>query len=365
MFEAKHFFQSQASFGFKEHSYGCTVSFADRTFQETSNGLQGYHANSYPISSAPCELAPVVHNLLSASLQKSSVPTYRRAWKLYEEFHISVFETSHTSLPVLPATLALLVAYLFNRRYASSTVNTYVSAIEYFHRLAGLRDPTKTFYISEMLKGYGKVGYKLDSRLPITLPILVRIMEVSECFCVTQYEFLMFKAMCAMAFFAFLRIGEITVSRRDSVSGNLLQLDQVSRQHSGKGNVVSLIITFTRYKHNYNQIPFSIVLTRQPKACPVQSFLDYVTVRGTEDGPLFINQDGSPVLRSEFSRTLSSVIQLCNLDPNRYKGHSFRIGAATYAAEQGLPDTKIRQLGRWKSDAFEKYIRITSLESVS
>ena len=121
--------------------------FADGTFQETSTGLYVFHASYYPIASAPCKLAPIVHDFLSASLQKSSVPTYRRAWKLYEEFHISVFETSHTSLPVLPATLALLVAYLFNRRYASSTVNTYVTALGYFHRLAGLRDPTKTFYI--------------------------------------------------------------------------------------------------------------------------------------------------------------------------------------------------------------------------
>ena len=56
---------------------------------------------------------------------------------------------------------------------------------------------------------------------------------------------------------------------------------------------------------------------------------------------------------------LGSVIRPCNLDPNRYKGHSFRIGAATYAAEQVVSDDKIRHLGRWKSDAFKKYIRIT------
>ena len=34
--------------------------------------------------------------------------------------------------------------------------------------------------------------------------------------------------MYAMAFFAFLRVGEIRVLKRDSVNGNLLQLDQVS-----------------------------------------------------------------------------------------------------------------------------------------
>ena len=242
---------------------------------------------------------------------------------------------------------------LFNSRYASSTVNTYVSAIGYF-------------YISEMLKGYGKIGYKLDSRLPITLPILVCTMKGLDIFCVSQYELFMFKAMCAMAFFAFLRIGEMTVSKRDCVNGNLLQLDKVSREHRGKGNVVSLIITFPSYKHNYNQNLFPIVLNRQPKACPVQAFLDYVSVRGTVHGPLFINHDGYPVLRSEFSKMLGSVIRLCNLlDPTRYKGHSFRIGAATYAAEAGVSDTKIRHLGRWKTDDFKKCIRITSLESVS
>ena len=49
----------------------------------------------------------------------------------------------------------------------------------------------------------------------------------------------MFKAMCAMAFLALLHIGEITVSKRDSVNGNLLQLDQVPKKHSRNGDVVS------------------------------------------------------------------------------------------------------------------------------
>ena len=278
---------------------------------------------------------------------------------------MSVFKNSQVSLPVPPATLALFVAYLFNRKYASSTVNTYVSAIGYFHRLAGLQDHIKTFYIAEMLKGYGKISRKLDSRLPITLPILFRITEACESFCVSHFQSCLFKAMCSMAFFAFLRIGEITVYKRESVNENLLQLDQVFRQCCPKGNVNSLRITFKNYKHSYNQNSFSIVLNRQPKACPVSTFLDYLSVRDVVQGPLFINQDGSPVLRSEFAKWFSSIIKLCNLDASKYKDHSFRIGAATYAAEQGLSDTQIRHLGRWKSDAFKKYIRITSLESVS
>ena len=57
------------------------------------------------------------------------------------------------------------------------------------------------------------------------------------------------------------------------------------------------------------------------------------------------------------------AIKYCGLDPSRYKGHSFRIGAASYAADAGMSEPPIRALGRWKSDAFHKYIRIPSLST--
>ena len=70
----------------------------------------------------PPHLLPIVHELLSANLQKSSVPTYQRAWKLYQEFQRSVYHQPTISLPIFPATLALFIAYLFEQNYASSTV---------------------------------------------------------------------------------------------------------------------------------------------------------------------------------------------------------------------------------------------------
>jgi hypothetical protein len=33
------------------------------------------------------------------------------------------------------------------------------------------------------------------------------------------------------------------------------------------------------------------------------------------------------------------------------------IGAASFAAENGLSDAQIRSMGRWNSNAFRKYIR--------
>ncbi len=41
-----------------------------------------------------------------------------------------------------------------------------------------------------------------------------------------------------------------------------------------------------------------------------------------------------------------------------YSGHSFRIGAATAAAEAGIGDAVIQQLGRWRSAAYKGYVQL-------
>ena len=41
-----------------------------------------------------------------------------------------------------------------------------------------------------------------------------------------------------------------------------------------------------------------------------------------------------------------------------YSGYSFRIGVATTAVEVGVSEAVIQQLGRWKSVAYNGYIRL-------
>ena len=86
-------------------------------------------------------------------------------------------------------------------------------------------------------------------------------------------------------------------------------------------------------------------------------------LRGTTSGPLFCWPGGAPVKRSIFVEQLNRALTFYNLDPTLYKAHSFRIGAATWAAAKGLSDPQIRQLGRWKSNAFLNYIRTPSLST--
>ena len=54
---------------------------------------------------------------------------------------------------------------------------------------------------------------------------------------------------------------------------------------------------------------------------------------------------------------LGQIIQRCSLPPKHYSGHSFRIGAATTVATQGLSTAYLQQTGRWSSTAYASHVR--------
>ena len=60
---------------------------------------------------------------------------------------------------------------------------------------------------------------------------------------------------------------------------------------------------------------------------------------------------------------ISSALQQAGIDSKQYATHSFRIGAAaTTAKETGISDVHIKMLGRWKSNAYQLYVRTPRAE---
>ena len=50
---------------------------------------------------------------------------------------------------------------------------------------------------------------------------------------------------------------------------------------------------------------------------------------------------------------------MADVDTSRYSGHQFQIGAETKAAAAGLSDSAIQTLGRWSSESFKHYVRLS------
>ena len=59
---------------------------------------------------------------------------------------------------------------------------------------------------------------------------------------------------------------------------------------------------------------------------------------------------------------LTACLSHAGYDCSQYKCHSFRIGAATTAATRGFTDAQIQTMGRWRSAAFRRYIRIPMVQ---
>ena len=88
--------------------------------------------------------------------------------------------------------------------------------------------------------------------------------------------------------------------------------------------------------------------------CPVRGIL---AIRGNHSGPLFIFEDGRSLTRQRFSSALNGLLNLLQTNTQCYKTHSFCIGTANTARQVNIPDAIIKVLGRWKSDAYQSYIK--------
>ena len=120
-------------------------------------------------------MSDTLRRLLEASLSATSLSTYSRPWEILHQFKTERLPATTSIFPLSSDNIALFLAFLAEKTYAGSTVMTYISALSFPHQLAGWPDPTKPEMVKFALRGYTKLYPSHDPRLPITLPILERI----------------------------------------------------------------------------------------------------------------------------------------------------------------------------------------------
>ena len=89
--------------------------------------------------------------------------------------------------------------------------------------------------------------------------------------------------------------------------------------------------------------------------CPVEAVSTYVSCQGSIAGLFFRSEDGVLLMKAQFVGIVRSALVRASVSVLGYSVHSFRIGAATAAAEAGIPDSTIQALGHWLSSAFLSY----------
>ena len=146
----------------------------------------------------------------------------------------------------------------------------------------------------------------------------------------------MFWAACTPAYFDFLHLSELTVPILASFQTfHHLQVDDIAvdpnslpicmRENEGLQGPVSC-----RLLHLY--------WAGRAPLCAVQAMMKYLAIGGIAPGPLFLFQDGQALSRSLLTSQLRQILVTAAIPSNLYS-HSFRIGAATVAARNGIPTT--------------------------
>ena len=261
-------------------------------------------------------------------------------------------------MPLAVSHVCLFVAYLSNKKFAPKTLSTYLSAIAYIHKITDHPDPTTSFLVSKLIAGAYRLRPSFDTRLPITVAILNKLVNSVKVLITDAYLQVLYSAMFLFAFNALTRIGEITLNK--TANNNLLQFSDLAITTSKSGQPF-IEVTFRCYKYHLAGPPVKLTFSHGPTdISAVQAMIKYIRRRGHHPGPLFCLQDLSPVPRSVFDKQLHQCLSFCKLDGSKYKGHSFRIGAASFLAGNNLSDAQIRACGRWRSNAFKKYIRIST-----
>ena len=159
----------------------------------------------------------------------------------------------------------------------------------------------------------------------------------------------MTKCYIAMQFFGLFRTSELLGDLKLKIPPLLFS--------NFKINDNLLTTELTQYKHS-NGKGAVVKLCKQPSPsiCPINLLSNYITLRGSRPGPLFILGNGKPLGKQAFAIRLRRCCVAAGLPPRTFS-HSLRIGAATLAAQMGKSPAEIMALGRWSSTAYLHYIR--------
>lgn len=303
---------------------------------------------------------------LRASLQsdvdsfrrQTFAPATHRAYQSHRRAYLA-FCTA-IGCPPVPATSDTLCFYaaFLARSLKFSSVRQYLNIVRILHLEWGVSNPLENnFQLACVLQGIRRDhGDQVCRKLPITPDLLRSILASLNPAQVVDAQVW---AACLLMFYGLLRRSNVlTPSMAAFDASKHLRRSDITFTATG----LSLVIRWTKtiqFKERRLYIP--LPRRQGHPLCPVQAVFHALclTQGAAPDGPaLMIPSSRGPIPLSPqlFVGKVRQGLQAAGVDSAQYAGHSFRRGGATWAYKCGVNVESIRQLGDWKSTAYQDYI---------
>lgn len=260
--------------------------------------------------------------------------------------------------PVTEYFLCLFIVYLARSNLSFRTIKVYLFGIQFHSLLHGFPVQVSSMsYLFYTLRGIRRMqgnSLRRAPRNPITVSHLWTMFGFVSSSHFSDHDKAMWRSVVVLAFFGLLRVSEFTCGSTHSFDATL---------HISPSDVSfnpSFSLMYLRIKSSKTD-PFRtgcvIRLASIPghTLCPVQAARSYLRFRGNAPGPLFIFSDGKFLTRNY----VVAFIRMSLPGIPNIHSHSFRIGGASAALSAGASDALIRVMGRWSSDCYNRYIRVS------
>ncbi len=266
-------------------------------------------------------------------------------------------------VPCSKNVIAIYMSFL-SRSLSANSIPSYLNVIRLMHLEAGFQNPLEDWSLGLIMKGIKrKIGKPPQQKLPITVNILSEIRHTLD---LTNSKQATFWCACIVAFLGFFRKSTLLPKSAYKKTSALLFSDMWMDEGT----------LFIKVRHTktiqFGQRELVIPFVKSNTIlCPVNAMLHMVDgmVGHTipHDQPLFsfVNKGILQFLtHNEFVKMLQSQLALCGYNVKMYSGHSFRRGGCSHAFNIGLSPLLIKLRGDWRSDAYQRYISVSSIKQL-
>ena len=271
------------------------------------------------------------------------------------------------------------IALRFKTGITFSTLANELSGIIHYATRIGVNTKNwslKAPIINKLKKGYKKLnGNNSDIRIAISLKqleSLVLCIALSEPDALIQATQ---RTALIIAFWHMLRASEYTYHSKIDGNKHILKMGHIKL--FPKNSMVHINIPSPKTNKNGVQLTLSSCkCSINADICPFHVLSSYISLKkkllpsqyNKVDSPLFMIPNdyltsGYGVLAyNTWLNWFKEFADMIKVSRVHFKPHSLRVSGATYLFKQGCPEKCIKLLGRWKSNCWTKYVRLTPNE---
>jgi hypothetical protein len=336
-------------------------------------------------STGICEAGKMEHVNLSVEAKESlaklaNFGVAKSTWSSYrtaEKMLLMCQQETRTSFtfPITRDNVLVFIDWLIrSRKVKGTTINSYLSGIRQLHIARGMDPPNiRDGFINLVLKGKmnkdaaEKRSGTQRTRLPVTVNVMMLLKKLVRQWDKTIMEKLLVWAVCTLAFAGSFRIGELLCGREGQFDPDYTLLtEDVTECLNSVNKMLSIRLKCPKETKSASPTIVDVFESKGP-LCPVKAWSRWKERARTQRGrPLFVLESGTPLTGRKLNSYLKTLLEpYIDYNKGSITTHSFRAGVPSMLAAAGHDTEEIKRVGRWSSNAVEKYIKLERTKRVS